>query len=283
MKKDCAVIVPIYKDYVMLSSDEVWSYMQLLTIFPKRQKIIVTSKNVDILRYIEEARECGVSLKVEIFDVSYFQSTATYNELMLSSEFYRRFLLYDYMLIYQLDAYVFEDKLDYWMSKEYDYIGAPWFTHYGDHESGDELWEVGNGGLSLRRVKFYYDLLTYKFILYRGLDIKHGLYQFIKSLAKSFGYHNTIKWHKKYMKGVLNEDCFLSYHLKEITNNPKFLPSIPSPQEAIAFAFEKSPSFLFEKNGRRLPMGCHAFMKYEYKNFWSAYIKNEAYCNNNQL
>ena len=35
------------------------------------------------------------------------------------------FLEYQYMLIYQLDAFVFEDKLDYFCELGYDYIGIP--------------------------------------------------------------------------------------------------------------------------------------------------------------
>lgn len=279
MNQECVIVIPIYKDYNMLRYDEILSFRQLCVIFPTRKKVIITADDRDVSIYIEEARQKGALLTVERFESSYFLSPATYNDLMLSSEFYSRFCLYDYMLIYQLDAYVFEDKLDYWMSKGYDYVGAPWFTNYGDHESGDDLWEVGNGGLSLRRVKFYCDLLTCKSLLYKGVDMAHGLCQFIRSIAKSVGYHNTIEWHKKKQRGILNEDCFLSFYLKRITNDPQLIPLIPSPQEAIAFAFEKSPSYLYEKNGRCLPMGCHAFMKYEYEKFWSKYIMDEIISN----
>lgn len=55
----------------------------------------------------------------------HFVSVDSYNEMMLSPDFYRRFQVYDFMLIYQLDAFVFRDELDEWVAKDYDYIGAP--------------------------------------------------------------------------------------------------------------------------------------------------------------
>lgn len=273
-KMTCVVVVPIYKEYDSLDLYEKSSLKRLMSVCTSRDVTFVTYAELDIARYIEQlvVSSSNRSIRVETFDKSYFISTSTYNELMLSKYFYKRFRLYDYMLIYQLDAYVFEDRLDYWMAKGYDYVGAPWFANYGDHESGDDLWEVGNGGLSLRKVEFYYNLLTYRGVLYQDINLKQGLYEFVKSIAKSIGYHNTISWHIKHLKGALNEDCFLTYYLKKITNKPRFIPSIPSPKEAIAFAFEKSPSYLYELNGRQLPMGCHAFMKYEYDTFWSKYI-----------
>lgn len=44
---------------------------------------------------------------------------------MLSAEFYDRFAAYEYVLIYQLDAFVFADRLAEFCQMGYDYIGAP--------------------------------------------------------------------------------------------------------------------------------------------------------------
>jgi hypothetical protein len=44
---------------------------------------------------------------------------------MLSIDFYKRFRDYKFILIYQLDAYVFRDELEYWCEQDYDFIGAP--------------------------------------------------------------------------------------------------------------------------------------------------------------
>ena len=86
--------------------------------------------------------------KIEAFEDYYFSSARGYNELCVSKVLYERFETYDYMLIYQTDAMIFSDKLEYWCGKGYDYIGAPGL--YGIFDSMC-AW-VGNGGLSLRKI-----------------------------------------------------------------------------------------------------------------------------------
>lgn len=93
--------------------------------------------------------------KIERFPDIYFSNSRMYNELCLTEEFYKRFIDYDYMLIYQLDSFVFYDGLKKFCEKGFDYIGAPVITG---------VWEtlnmnVGNGGLSLRNVKRVLGLL----------------------------------------------------------------------------------------------------------------------------
>jgi hypothetical protein len=55
----------------------------------------------------------------------------------LSEEFYQAFTDFEFMLIYQLDAFVFRDELADWCRSGYEYIGAPWlrdrdFTSWKD-------------------------------------------------------------------------------------------------------------------------------------------------------
>jgi len=90
---------------------------------------------------------------------------------MLSLEFYKRFLNYKFILIYQLDAFVFNDELAFWCNKDYDYIGAPWsdissrsifkelrsklplrYKYYYIRKLSNINKFVGNGGFSLRKV-----------------------------------------------------------------------------------------------------------------------------------
>ena len=59
------------------------------------------------------------------FNDTYFESIYGYNQLMLNVEFYEAFSK-KYILIYQTDAFIFKDDLNYWCEKDYDYIGAPW-------------------------------------------------------------------------------------------------------------------------------------------------------------
>ena len=82
---------------------------------------------------------------------------------MLSPEFYRRFSDTDYILVCQLDAYIFRDELLSWCKKEYDYIGAPWSApalyrmpilrlwrrYFHSRRRTEKDFKVGNGGLSI--------------------------------------------------------------------------------------------------------------------------------------
>lgn len=50
----------------------------------------------------------------------------------------------------------------------------------------------------------------------------------------------------------------------------------PKPEEAMYFGFDRFPKELFERIGQ-LPMGCHAWHKYEYEEFWKDIINKYAH------
>ncbi len=73
------------------------------------------------------------------------------------------------LLICQPDAIVVRDDLQFWVDREWSYIGAPWTQkiifkpnfHNKPHLSGAEFHlEVGNGGPSLRRIEHTLSLLS---------------------------------------------------------------------------------------------------------------------------
>ena len=68
---------------------------------------------------------------------------------MLDVELYRSFSSYAYMLVYQLDAFVFNDRLLEFCSMGYDYIGSPMRRTDSWRDIGCS---VGNGGFSLRKI-----------------------------------------------------------------------------------------------------------------------------------
>lgn len=175
--------------------------------------------------------------RVEYFEDIFFESTAMYNELMLTDEFYRRFMKYRYILLYQLDAFVFCDRLDYFCSLNYDYIGSPWI-YPGTGIVGDVLQKVyvGNGGLSLRNVSSCIKLLH---------DRKRDLENF-----------------------SCNEDFFFSIAGGDFKVAPLSI--------ALAFSFETHVRKCFEMNDKRLPFGCHAWERYDYL-FWKPYIEEQGY------
>ena len=257
------IVIPLYE-----SKPDQWqqkSFEQCCKVLGKHRICIVTHGGIDIKEYQNIASQYGVNINKECFDASFFASIAGYNLLMLDKSFYKRFSCYQYLLIYQLDAWVFRDELDEWCRKGYDYIGAPWIEK--DNNGVLTMAGVGNGGFSLRRINHFIEVLSYKGPvrpanqLKLEPSIKNNIYKFFYSL----GYQNTISYYKK--DPTLNEDIFLSIFL----SNTKLHAIIPKEETASRFAFEKHPSFLYSTT-KQLPFGCHAWQKYEYETFWKKYI-----------
>lgn len=93
------------------------------------------------------------------FERQYFQSVQSYCRLMMSPKFYEAFSDFEYILIYQLDAFVFYDALDDFCGLGYDYIGAPWPRYSWSGDRNPRTPQVGNGGFSLRKVASFHSLL----------------------------------------------------------------------------------------------------------------------------
>ena len=152
-----------------------------------------------------------------------------YNAMMLNPYFYRQFSRYEYVLIYQLDAIVFSDRLKYFCDLGYDYYGARWW-YYVQSLSQNPLCRrlfVGNGGLTLRHVAHTIDLLE-------------------NNPAKAQEYAISV-----------NEDMAFALLAKEPTSEYRICP--------IKVAYEFSGELLMERsvknNGGRLPFGAHAWQK----------------------
>jgi len=265
------VVIPVYKN--KLSQGEQISLRQCCQVLAKHPICLVTHDGLDSTEYERIANENGVRLLRENFDAHYFSGIPGYNALMMSKDFYRRFADYDYMLVHQLDAYVFRDELDLWCNKGYDYIGAPWFFNCDSHESGAELWKVGNGGFSLRKIDTHIRILTRKWPVLGLKEIirRAKTFPFLKRIgsivAHLVGWRNTMDYYVRTYTDF--EDFFWCEKIPSLSIEYK----IPEAKEAVAFSFELSPAYLYEQNGNQLPFGCHAWEKYEYESFWKQYIK----------
>lgn len=267
---ECAVVIPVYKSSP--SFDEELSFRQCLKILNDHDIFIVTYKELDCSAYFRISNEFNCKFQKKEFDKSYFSSIDGYNKLCLSSSFYNTFIDYEYMLIYQLDAWVFRDELVYWCEKGYDYIGAPWFYTNNQEKDNYRMKDVpGNGGFSLRRIKFCLEILNHAGMLplVTPLGILKSFDGFWKNLWKILprflGFKNTKKY---YLSGKVGEDTIFASQKYSYKNHFKF----PSPIEASYFSFEKNPSYLYRINNGKLPFGCHAYRKYEYETFWKNYI-----------
>lgn len=252
-----AVVIPIYKNE--LSHYEMISLSQCIKVLHKHPIIIAKPRSLrlTVLNGYE-------GIQYMDFDDAYFDSIRGYNRLLLWKGFYGRFFAYEYMLIYQLDAYVFNDQLLDWCRKGYDYIGAPWLrgrpyidmfkaiksklkiyvhTRFNLTQPGTDLPtdiqfenKVGNGGMSLRKVHTFY-------------------YALDKYMSPTSAYLFRPEHY-------FNEDVWWSV---ELNRNKKVL-KIPDYKTALFFSFENEPERAFELTGHRLPFGCHAWNKH--LDFW---------------
>ena len=121
-KPDIVVVIPVYK--ATLSAAEQATVAQGRDVLAAYTRILVCPKSLDTSAYLA----IDADLQMEYFDDTFFANIKGYNQLMMSPSFYARFRKYQYLLIYQTDAWVFRDELLDWCQKGYDYIGAPWVT-----------------------------------------------------------------------------------------------------------------------------------------------------------
>jgi hypothetical protein len=170
---------------------------------------------------------------------------------------------------------VLSDRLEEWLSRDFDYIGAPWFKPQKKPENG--LWRVGNGGFSLRNVEAHLRVLRRKVIKGSAYRLKGKIRLKTQNASRELGqYERKQLWYRMLhpTREKINveeeakrfphyEDLFWSFEAPKFDEEFK----VPTPKEALSFAFEVAPRWCFEKNGRRLPFGCHAWAKYD-REFW---------------
>jgi len=210
-----------------------------------------------------------------------FESIHSYSALLLNKGFYEKFSDYEYMLIYQLDSWVFKDELSQWCDKGYDYIGAPWFKGFSIAKENAKMRKfAGNGGFSLRKISTFVDMLsdiensdekmTSLLDIYtkRGERPKWRISKLPKAIIKYFSKSNILKFALKNPPDC--EDSIIVNDLRHVY--PKL--NIAEAKDAKTFSFEVLPKRLFEECNNELPFGCHAFKKYDW-DFWKKYIKCE--------
>lgn len=165
------------------------------------------------------------------FPKEYFQTLRDYNILSMSPIFYEPFLSFDYILIYQLDAFVFYDALEEFCRLGYDYIGAAWpYYSWQGSKIGKKTPRVGNGGFCLRKVKACHRLTS---------EVVHWA-----------DFENI---YKNYYEDAFFAICGV---LKEINFN------VAPVEVAKLFAMEWYPDRHIRKLGNELPFGCHNWTKF---------------------
>jgi hypothetical protein len=256
-----AVVIPLYKPE--LSPAERLSVDRSIEALPGRELFLVGPERL-AAHLRSQCEQRASRLQFKSYDDRYFAGIKGYNALMRSKAFYESFAGFSHILIAQTDALVVSDQLDLWCARPHSYIGAPWFVGGAEPTLPLRFAGVGNGGFSLRRVSDFLQVLN---------SPTRRIPNFIKSREGG-----SSAWEQAVRR--LKHEWLLAYNVEPLfpTSNedvfwgalvPAVFPffRVPTPEEAIGFAFEVAPRLMYEMNGHRLPFGCHAWERFD-REFW---------------
>ena len=268
LKSICVVVIPIHTESP--SELELISFQHCFKILGEHTIKIVAPLGLNLSKY----KSAVPVFEVIFIDPIWQSSIEKYNKLKLSQFFYKLFDDYQFLMTYELDAFVFKDELLLWCAKGYDYIGSPWFVGYNNPTN--EFLGVGNSGFSLRNIKSMQKAIKKIYIkessyLYYSLGKKNKL---LFKLVTWFNYSLIYLGENHTIQRAVhrNEDGFVA---QVIANEVKDF-KIASVEEAIPFGFEVNPKYLYHLNKNKLPMGCHAWGKYDFE-FWKPFIEDYGY------
>lgn len=147
-QKKCAIVIPCYK--TELDHNDRVALERCRSVLGEFDIYFIAPEGLKN-PYFEK-------VPVKFFDDNCFSSRDAYSRFMLTPELYISFIEYEYILVYQLDAFVFRNELSMFCDLGFDYIGAPWPTGILVHtKEKSKVLRVGNGGLSLRKTKAFLD------------------------------------------------------------------------------------------------------------------------------
>ena len=278
MDSKVAIVIPLYKQFTDLDLTEKISLEQTFKILVAHDICFVTHKEIDVNAYCYNQHH-AVNVKTILFEKSYFANIAGYNRLLLGYEFYNSFREYKFILICQLDLFVFSCMLEHFIKLNYDYIGGTWFEGYNTALKTSIIIAPGNVQFSLRKTDSFLKVLNlFNFFCYRNLNfngIKEALIQPVSFLrifkhgllVERRSYRPILPWQ---FPGY--EDVFWSTYVKQFFSWFK----VGSIEDSISFSFEVNPDILFNLNNQQLPMATHAWQKYN-PSFWKPHIEKFGY------
>ncbi|WP_333661234.1 DUF5672 family protein [Chishuiella changwenlii] len=255
------IVIPIYQDF--LDEFEKKSLESIICHFNEFEIVFVAPNGMTTKSYENYFSQLN-NWRLKYFSSDCFISIEAYNKLLLDTLFYKCFAEYEYMLICQLDVYVFKNDLLAWCQKGYDYVGAPWigssrnfinltFEKFNRSirklkgkriKNTEILFKVGNGGFSLRKIEKFIHITR---------EQNREIELFLKTKPET-EYHV--------------EDVFWSLYVPKKYKDFK----IPGWKEALNFCIDRKPKKALNLNNNQLPMACHRFNQPNPARFWKKYI-----------
>lgn len=195
----CVVVIPVYKNE--LSADEENCVRRYVKILEGEDIFFIAPFKINKAWYEERFPK----VKWKLYKDKFFTGTKAYNHLMLDIKFYDSFKEYEYMLIAQTDAVIWQNtnRLSEFMDKEYDYIGAPWIPER-------RIWEWST------HKKKGFPGFAIKCCKKKGQGITMGNGGFcLRNIAMSKALIKEFSWRKVYWFFKRNEDIFFGVFGRE--------------------------------------------------------------------
>lgn len=256
--QEACVVTPIHR--LPLTEDEKLSLASLRRHLGAQRRYFVAPRDLEIPPSFLQGED------VIRFDARFFTYPYGYNRLLLRKGFYQALEGHSFVLIFQLDCMALHGGLEAWVDKGYDYVGAPWFMD-GERRRGECPLSVGNGGLSLRNVERAKEVLRTP--IRRGamfpkppgnVPQPKGMEWFWWNVRRRMRQHLGMWTVEDEVENFFeNEDVFWSFIA------PSVCPSwrVADVAEALDFAMEENPKLCVELNGGRVPLGFHAWTKFD--------------------
>ena len=267
-EKRVIVAIPLYRE--IMSENEERSF---------RQNTAVLGENHPVAAFAPEGMDLSLytgifpQLIVERFPAHFFRSVKDYSRLLLSEEFYERFSAYEWLLICQLDVWVFRDELFDWCRRNYDFIGAPIPATWEPDREGKIPVIVGNGGFSLRRVSAFLKVLREgdapmfskaRLRGYAALHLRNG--HFFRALVPLLRFAGIGNSRRRCLKILRERGACEDMAFTAIAEAGGL--RVPGAAEAARFALDGEYLNLFWEPGKsKAPVGLHAWHRKQGRKF----------------
>ena len=276
-EKNCAVVIPHHRE--TFTQNEEVTLVNITSKLADWSIYLVVPDNLNLNNIYMTLKRIGRNVRIIQIRHEYLSSWRNYNRFCINAEFYKLFNAYKYMLLCQLDVWIFKDTLQYWLDKNYDYIGAPWPSSKSKKKIlriWDKLLSLllvlrisqfnpeyvpvgGNGGLSLRNINAHIKILEDP--MYRpnwNIFVKCLFHYFIRLrfvtlfifIFKFFGGIGNPK--QFFVSEEFNEDVYISSLLSLFQKAFKVAP----PRVSKHFAVESNIKYELSKM-KALPFGLH--------------------------
>jgi hypothetical protein len=277
----CHIVIPTHKE--SLSGYEEIALINNLKILDNWPKTICLPFNISQDYYKKLAEDNHLDFLILNLPEGYLGSIENYNKLLLSPFLYEKYSDFKYILIAQVDVWIFRDELQYWIDKDFDYLGAPLFLPQNTQKKALKTLMLpygGNGGLSLRNVEKTLELTRTP---RRRMSASRVLVAITFLLRYQNWHYLNIFWYslnqlwnnpKSFReKHLIYEDVMFSIFYAIYDRKYRVAPS----KVSLGFSIEvHSSDFLDSFFGFTSPFGLHGYDKYLSKHQLDWLIKNSS-------